>query len=123
VNFCPSTCTFIGPEKANKDDVCESYVLMVECDERPTTSLQNLEELLSTPTMLVKSGVVWTEPKTGEQHDKLHVYWRLTRRARDAKEHEKLFQARVLAMRIVSSDPTATPSCHPLRWPGSWHKK
>src|SRR5262249_20327565 len=36
---------------------------------------------------------------------------------------EKLKQAREIAARLVGGDPSNVPVCHPLRWPGSWHRK
>jgi len=35
----------------------------------------------------------------------------------------KLKQARDLAARLVGGDPSNKPVCHPIRWPGSWHRK
>ena len=35
----------------------------------------------------------------------------------------KLKRARVIACHLVGADPTTAPVCHPLRWPGSWHRK
>src|SRR5262249_38104923 len=28
-----------------------------------------------------------------------------------------------LATRLVGGDPSNKPVCHPIRWPGSWHRK
>src|SRR5258705_7518757 len=59
----------------------------------------------------------------GEIEDKLHLHWRLIRPASDKPNLDKLKQARKLAARIVDGDPTCAPINHPLRWPGSWHRK
>src|SRR5437868_6349360 len=96
---------------------------MVECDHQPVVSQHALVHVLGTPTIVVKSGGVWIDPETQEEQDKVHLYWRLTQPTRETADHDKLREARELASLIVRSDPTAKPSVHPLRWPGSWHKK
>ena len=58
----------------------------------------------------------------GESDDKLHLHWRLAKPARDG-DLAKLKQARDLAARLVGGDPSNKPVCHPIRWPGSWHRK
>jgi hypothetical protein len=30
---------------------------------------------------------------------------------------------REICARLVGADPTSIPICHPIRWPGSWHRK
>src|SRR5262249_16080788 len=35
----------------------------------------------------------------------------------------KLKRAREISTALVGGDPTNVPVCHPIRWPGSWHKK
>jgi hypothetical protein len=123
VNFCPPVCTLTGPTKARIEDTCEGVAIMVECDHQPVLSQQALVYGLGAPTLVIKSSGLWTDPETGEQQDKVHLYWRLTQPTRESTDHAKLREARELASLIVSSDPTATPPVHPLRWPGSWHKK
>ena len=34
-----------------------------------------------------------------------------------------LYEARALAAKLVGADPPATSIVHPIRWPGSWHRK
>ena len=34
-----------------------------------------------------------------------------------------LKRARQLAAELVGGDPSNKPVCHPIRWPGSWHRK
>jgi hypothetical protein len=121
--FCPPVCTFIGPAKARIEDTCEGVAIMVECDHQPVLSQQALVYVLGTPTLVIKSGGVWIDSETHEEQDKVHLYWRLAQPTRETADHEKLRKARELASLIVSSDPTAKPPVHPLRWPGSWHKK
>jgi hypothetical protein len=123
VNFCPPVCTFIGTDRARIVDTCEGVAIMAECDVQPVLSRQALEHVLGTPTLVAKSGGIWIDPETGEQQDKVHLYWRLAQPTRESADHDKLREARELASLIVSSDPTAKPPVHPLRWPGSWHKE
>jgi hypothetical protein len=123
VNFCPPVCTFTGPTKARIEDTCEGVAIMVECDLQPVLAQRALVYILGTPTLVVKSGGVWIDPDTAERQDKAHLYWRLAQPTRESTDHQKLREARELASLIVSSDPTAKPPVHPLRWPGSWHKK
>jgi hypothetical protein len=56
------------------------------------------------------------------QNHKLHAHWRLAVPARGA-ELEDLKLARTLAARLVGGDPSNMPIVHPIRWPGSWHRK
>ena len=42
---------------------------------------------------------------------------------RTPEEHAKLKLARKLATLLIGGDPTAVPAVHPLRLPGSWHRK
>jgi hypothetical protein len=72
--------------------------------------------------MVVRSGGKWADPATGEVQDKLHLHWRLRTPAR-GEALPLLKQARDIATRFVGGDPSAKPVCHPLRWPGSWHRK
>jgi hypothetical protein len=123
VNFCPPVCTFTGPTKARIEDTCEGVAIMIECDLQPVLAQRALVCILGTPTLVIKSGGIWIDPDTGERQDKAHLYWRLAQPTRETADHDKLREAHELASLIVSSDPTAKPPVHPLRWPGSWHKK
>jgi hypothetical protein len=98
-------------------------VLSVECDAHPAEARAKLEALLGPATVIVASGGEWTDPESGEIQDKLHLYWRLATPARTGEEHESLKLARRLAQMIVGADATGVPPVHPLRWPGSWHRK
>src|SRR5262249_20827597 len=42
---------------------------------------------------------------------------------REFGEHARLKEARRLAVILAGSDGSAVPLVHPLRWPGSWHRK
>jgi hypothetical protein len=121
VNFCPPVATFTGTDKAAEEDLCQGLTIMVELDEQPDQSRHTLESLLGRPTLVVKSGGTWTEPKTGEVQERCHLYWRLSQPV--SGNDARLKQCRTWASDLVSSDPTGRPVNHPLRWPGSWHKK
>jgi RecA-family ATPase len=70
---------------------------------------------------VVTSGGQWTDGD-GAAHAKVHLHWRLAVPAR-GDELKRLKLARDLASRIVGADPSNKPVCHPIRWPGSWHRK
>jgi len=122
VVFCPPVATFAPTGRAREIDLFEAPVLSVELDQHPRDALERLEHLLGFATLVVRSGGVWTDPATGEIEDKLHAHWRLKEPARGA-DIAKLKRARQLATAIVGGDPTNVPACHPIRWPGSWHRK
>ena len=121
VVFCPPLATFTNKDRAREQDIAEGFALSVECDEHPQEARAVLEEILGPATVVVKSGGRWTNG-SGEADDRLHLHWRLTRPACDG-ELTKLKQARDLAARLVGGDPSNKPVCHPIRWPGSWHRK
>lgn len=121
VVFCPPLCTFVNKEHAREQDILEGLALSVECDSHPQKACQTLEALLGPATAVVKSGGRWSNGD-GEAEDKLHLHWRLARPVRGA-EITKLKQARILAAKLVGGDPSNTPINHPIRWPGSWHRK
>jgi len=124
VVFCPPVATF-RPDangRAREQDLLEDPVLSVELDQNPRAALVALERLLGPATLVVRSGGVWTNPTTGEIEDKLHAHWRLKKPAHDA-DIAKLKEARRLATALVGGDPSNVPACHPIRWPGSWHRK
>jgi putative DNA primase/helicase len=123
VVFCPPIVTFKNKVDASGDNVHEGVTLMVECDEAPSAALKILCELLGEPTIVVASGGEWKNPDTGEVEPKLHIHWRLKTPTRTEAEHKKLYKARQLAAKLVGSDASAVPLVHPLRWPGSWHRK
>jgi hypothetical protein len=121
VVFCPPLCTFANKEQAREQDIFEGLALSVECDQHPQQARQVLEALLGPATVVVKSGGRWSNGN-GEAEDKLHLHWRLARSAQGA-DIAKLKQARILAARVVGGDPSNAPINHPIRWPGSWHRK
>ena len=101
----------------------EGVALSVECDQSPLEARQTLEALLGPATVVVASGGEWTNPKTAEIEPKLHLHWRLNKPTATPEEHEKLKEARRLATELVGGDGTNISIVHPIRWPGSWHRK
>jgi AAA domain len=122
VVFCPPVATFSNTQSATEKDVHEGLALSVELDSNAQRGLSRLEEVLGPATVVVRSGGVWTD-KHGVQRDKLHAHWRLAVPARGADQLEDLKLARTLAARLVGGDPSNMPIVHPIRWPGSWHRK
>ena len=133
--FAPPLATFGNKKQAREIDIVEGLVLSVECDQSPADARALLEQLLGTATVVVASGGEWMNPTTGEIEPKLHLHWRLTRPATlelktektavvpDWTELVKLKYLRDVAARLVGGDPSNKPICHPIRWPGSWHRK
>src|SRR3954447_20903761 len=120
--FAPPIALFAG-EKADEGSLLEGLTLSVELDERPAAALATLRAILGPPTLVVASGGTWTDPGTGEVHPKLHAHWRLKEPTASPEEHARLKRARSLACGLVGADPTAKSAVHPMRWPGSWHRK
>jgi hypothetical protein len=122
VVFCPPLATFCKSKSAKEVDLVEGVALSVECDQKPATALFELEGLLGPATVIVESGGVWTDPKTGETEPKLHLHWRLEKPA-TGKDLGRLKSARSIASELVGGDPSNKTIVHPIRWPGSWHRK
>jgi hypothetical protein len=120
--FCPPIAVFTNREHARENDLAEGLALSIECDQQPQQAKQRLEQILGPATFVVASGGKWTDPATGETQDKLHLHWRLRVPAR-GENLARLKQARNLATGLVGGDPSNNPVCHPIRWPGSWHRK
>jgi hypothetical protein len=123
VVFCPPVATFKTANGAAEKDIKNGVELVVECDAHPKAAREKLENLLGPATMVVASGGVWIDPATGAKQAKVHLRWLLTKPTREFAEHVKLKEARRMAMRYVGADASAVPLAHPLRWPGSIHKK
>jgi AAA domain/Primase C terminal 2 (PriCT-2) len=121
--FCPPTATFTNSKHAREIDLHEGLVLSIECDKCPREALTKLEALLGPATLVVHSGGEWTNPETGETEPKLHVYYLLKIPARGKDELKKLKQARALATKFVGGDASNVSIVHPIRWPGSVHRK
>lgn len=123
VVFAPPVVVLKSPKSATEADIAEGVALSQDCDTYPVRSRQRLTQLLGEPTCVVFSGGQWTDPETGEVQDKVHLHWRLQEPTRTPEDHQILKECRRLAGIIVGSDPSAVPLVHPLRWPGSWHRK
>jgi hypothetical protein len=123
VVFCPPIATFTSTKRAREIDLANGLALSVECDSYPQRARSLLERLLGPATVVVASGGIWMEPVSQEPHEKLHLHWRLAEPTSDAEEHARLKRARILATRLVGGDATNVPAVHPIRWPGSWHRK
>ena len=123
VVFCPPIATFNNQSKAREVDLAEMMALSVECDKEPEKARERLEGLLGPATVVVRSGGEWTDPITGEVQNKLHLHWRLSEPTTSSEEHRDGKEARALATAIVGGDATNVPAVHPIRWPGSWHRK
>jgi hypothetical protein len=122
VVFCPPIGVFASKERAREQDLLEAPVFSVELDQNPRAALAILKRWLGPATFVVRSGGQWTNPETGEVEDKLHAHWRLRKPAR-GEDIARLKQLRKLATALVGGDPSNVPACHPIRWPGSWHRK
>jgi putative DNA primase/helicase len=123
VVFCPPIATFKNDNGAAEKDVRNGVELMIDCDASPEKARGALEAVLGPATVVVASGGVWIDPETGEEQAKLHLHWRLSKPTREFGEHVRLKEARRLAVILAGSDGSAAPLVHPLRWPGSWHRK
>src|SRR4029077_18329184 len=121
VVFCPPVATFSG-RNAKRENVVDGVALSVELDAHPQAPRRHLEELLGPATVVVASGGMWLNPETGESEPKLHMHYRLRKPAR-GEDRELLGKTRRLATEIVGGDTSSIPSSHPIRWPGSWHRK
>jgi hypothetical protein len=121
VVFCPPLATFSNKNNAREEDIAEGLTLSVECDENPEAARAMLEPLLGPVTVAVRSGGIWQS--NGVSYAKQHLHWRLREPARSKEQLAKLKRAREIACHLVGADPTTAPVCHPLRWPGSWHRK
>jgi hypothetical protein len=121
--FCPPVATFATPKTAATDNLSEGVALTVECDAGPEAARRTLVALLGPPTAQVYSGGTWQNPETGEAENKVHLHWRLKEPTRTPEEHKRLREARDLAATLVGGDASAKALVHPLRWPGSWHRK
>lgn len=127
VVFCPPIAGFIpGPGRkdshAAEQDLNEAFALSVECDAYPQMAQRKLEQILGPATVVVASGGEWVDPEFGQVEDKLHLHWRLTEPA-SGEDLILTKDARRLAAALVGADLSNIPVVHPIRWPGSWHRK
>jgi len=125
VVFAPPVVMLDNKTHAAESNVSEGVALSVDLDQgNPGESLNKLEGILGTPaTSVDHSGGYLVDPETGEALQKLHAHWRLATPTQTPEEHAKLKRARILANHIIGGDSTNNPLVHPIRWPGSWHRK
>jgi hypothetical protein len=121
--FCPPVATFRTAGSAAGANLHEGVALSVECDQHPQEARQTLEAILGEPTLVVVSGGEWTNPETGEIELRVHLHWRLNKPTSTKAEHALLREARDLATDLVGGDTSNKSIVHPIRWPGSWHRK
>lgn len=121
--FCPPVATFSKANKADEASLANGLALSVECDQQPNAARYKLESILGLATIVVQSGGEWINPDTGEVEDKIHLHWRLKEPTRSMESHMQLKLARTLATALVGGDASNKPIVHPIRWPGSWHRK
>ena len=123
VVFCPPVVTLDSATEAAEENIANGPVLSVECDQAPSAAREFLEGLLGPATVVVASGGEWVCPVTGKIEQRLHLHWRLMEPTREPADHQRLKEVRRLAQRLVGADGSAVPLVHPMRWPGSWHRK
>ena len=123
VVFCPPLAVLSNGDQAREEDLLLGLLLSVDCDMHPQEARTKLEQLLGAATVVSASGGEWVNPQTGEIEPKLHLHWRLKKPTNTLEEHAMLKEARQLVAKLVRSDRTSGPIVHPLRWPGSWHRK
>jgi hypothetical protein len=119
--FCPPIAVFNNKEHAAEQDLLAGLALSVECDQHPIRARARLEQILGPATVVVRSGGEWQSPRLPQ--DKLHLHFRLTRAAQGKEDLAKLKRLRRLAVRLAAGDASNVPIVHPIRWPGSWHRK
>jgi RecA-family ATPase len=123
VTFCPPVATFSDARTASERTLANGLVLLVELDDNALAGRVALEQILGPVTLIVESGGTYTDLATGDRLPRLHLYWRLAKPTRMPAEHALLKELRRIAQCLTGSDATAVPNCHPIRWPGSWHRK
>jgi hypothetical protein len=123
VVVCPPLAIFDNRDRAREQDLIAGLALSVELDQWPRKALEFLIELLGPCTCVVRSGGTWTDPQTGEVEDKLHAHWRWAPHVASKEALARQKEARRLAAAIVGGDPTNVPAVHPIRLPGSIHRK
>src|SRR5262249_20211474 len=123
-NFAPPLVTFTPAGwQAKEAHLAEGLALSAECDAHPPGTAGALDRLFGPATVVVESGGGWTDTETGKIEAKIHWHLRLKVPARSQEEQAKLKEARGLLTLLVGGDPTNVTPVHPIRWPGSVHRK
>jgi hypothetical protein len=121
--LAPPPCTFANNRHAAEADLLNGLAIVAECDEYPYQARTKLFGILGSATIVVASGGLWIDPASGEVQPKQHLYFRLSTPTRERADHARLKQANRIAAALTGSDPTAISLVHPLRLPGSIHRK
>ncbi len=121
--FAPPPCTFTNARHAAESDLLNGLAIIAECDASPVAARARLDGILGAPSLVAESGGLWTDRETGEMQPRLHVYFRLAEPTRAPTDHGRLKRANRLVAALTGSDPSATSLVHPLRLPGSIHRK
>ncbi len=124
--FCPPLASFVRPDigvvRARTKDLLEGYVCSIECDQYPAEALKVLRQVVGQPTLVHASGGLWTNPKTKQVEEKLHIHYRLAEPSRTEAEHKLLRHLRSMLCDLVGGDASNKSVVHPIRWP-SIHRK
>ena len=123
VVFAPPIVTLKNARGAAQEDIANGVALSVDCDANPAAARELLEGILGPATVAVATGGEWICPGTGEVLPRVHLHWRLQEPTREAEDHACLKDARRMAQKLAGADGSGVPPVHPMRWPGSWHRK
>ncbi len=121
VVFCPPLATFRNGTGAGENDLLEGFHAFGRVRREPGSRAG--EARAPARPRHGRRALGRYLAKQRRRHDKQHLHWRLRAPARTKEELAKLKRAREIACHLVGADPTTAPVCHPLRWPGSWHRK
>lgn len=117
--FAPPPAIFDTKDNARGDNILAAPAIVVDLDGGdPARGLDLLEGILGPATIVLFSGGV-----TERGNPKLHSYWRLAKPADREEALGPLRRARWIAAALADGDATAASPVHPMRWPGSIHRK
>lgn len=118
-NFAPPLAYF-GNEngwQAREADLLGAPCISVEIDGALEPGLKKLEALLGPASIALHSGGI-----AADGQPKGHAHWVLEEVA-TGDDLPQVKRARALATALVGGDTTNIPAVHPIRWPGSVHRK
>ena len=122
VVFCPPVATFTNAQHATEKDLAEGLVLSIECDTHPRAALAKLIALLGPPTVVVESGGGGPIPRPARSNRSCTSTTACSyRHAARASTISSSWRAgsRPSSSAVMSN----VPLVHPIRWPGSLHRK
>ena len=120
--FAPPVAVFNNDKTAKEADLLYGVELLVDQDGSLANAEQILIPVLGDPTIAVYSGGMYQNGGTAPE-PKGHLHWRLAEPTATPEQHKRLKYARRLATTLVDADATSVPVVHPIRWPGSIHRK